>query len=172
MKTIFIHYWLRTTPKVDLEVERAILDSPTLLDKVWRMDTEGVRRSEITRLAGLIRPIPSWAIALANRSLTEDRVLAMAVSACERKAMGLLPIMIEKSKGVHRLWWLKVYSQHAEVSVDVWNALHVWLQSSSWHTEQIQTVHFLGPNQTPKMTFGDVLSWILTLYQKVGTTSK
>lgn len=43
----------------------------------------------------------------------------------------------------------------------------MWLQSDSWRTEQLQTVHFLGPNQTPRMTFGDVLSWILTLYQRV-----
>ena len=53
------------------EVERAILDNPDLLDTTWRLDSDGARRSEILRLAGLIRPVPTWAIALANRSVSE-----------------------------------------------------------------------------------------------------
>lgn len=163
----FLRHWLHQTPLVDLEVERAILDNPELLDKTWRLDTDGARRSEIIRLAGLIRPVPSWAIALANRGVVETGYWPTWLSPHAKEAVGLLPLMIEQAQEVHRLWWLKVYSQHGEVSVDVWKTLQTWLQSPSWRTEQIQTVHFLGPNQTPRMTFGDVLSWILTLHQKV-----
>ena len=163
----FLQHWLHQTPHVDLEVERAMLENPHLLDTAWRLDTEGARRSEIVRLAGLIRPVPTWAIALANRSVIETRYWPTWLSPHAKGAVGLLPMMIDHAEGVHRLWWLKVYSQHGEVSVDLWKTIQKWLQSHSWRTEQLQTVHFLGPNQTPKMTFGDVLSWILTLYQRV-----
>ena len=162
--SFFLERWIEQAPSVDLEVERAVLDSPDLLDRLWRLDVDGQRRSEIVRLAGLARPIPTWAIALAHQRIVETGYWPIWLSPHVKEASSLLSLMIETSQGGHRLWWLKIYSTHVGVSPAILRSLSQWLENPECLSERLQTVHFLGPNQTPKMTFGDVLTWILSLY--------
>ena len=97
--SFFLERWIEQGPKVDLEVERAVLDSPELLDIVWRLDVDGCRRSEIVRLAGLVRPIPTWAIALAHQWILETGYWPIWLSAHAKEASSLLSLMIETARG-------------------------------------------------------------------------
>ncbi len=161
-----IRSWLHRAPMVDRDFERIILEHPPLLDAVWELDVDGQRRSEILRLAGLSKPIPAWSIAFAQRIIQERRYWPTWLSPYAKEAGSLVSLMLEQAKGGHRLWWLKVYTQHFGVETSMWQTLCQWIETDQWKEGRTETVHFLAANQTPKVDFGDILSWMRQLQQR------
>jgi len=161
--TILLQRWIDTAPKTDLDVDRAVLDKPLVLTHLWRLDKEGLRRSEILQLSGLIRPIPHWAIAYAQRHIVQTAYWPTWLSPYTSDVSSLISYMLENSEGGDRLWWLKIYTSHMGVTLDVWESLTDWFDAGLWKEDAVRTVHFLGPNQTPKVNLGDVLSWLRSM---------
>ena len=160
---MLLQRWIDTAPKTDLDVDRAVLDKPLVLTHLWRLDKEGVRRSEILQLSGLIRPIPHWAIAYAQRHIVQTGYWPTWLSPYTSDVSSLISYMLENSEGGDRLWWLKIYTSHMGVTLDVWESLTDWFDADLWKEDAVRTVHFLGPNQTPKVNLGDVLSWLRSM---------
>ncbi len=158
---VLLQSWIASAPETDLEVERAVLDAPSLLTVLWKLDEEALRRSEILRLAGLIRPVPNWAIAFGQRQIYQHGYWPTWLSPHVPEASGLIPLMLQHSTGGHRLWWLKIYSQHVGVDASIWSEIQAWFESIGWKEAVVQMVHYLGPTQTPKVDLNDVLSWLL-----------
>ncbi len=169
---LLLQSWIDSAPEIDLEVERAVLDAPELLTKLWRLDEESVRRSEILRLAGLLRPVPTWAIAFAQRQIQQHGHWPTWLSPHVPEASGLIPWMLQDSVGGHRLWWLKVYAQHVGVDASFWSEVQTWFESIGWKDAAVQMVHYLGPNQTPKVDLNDVLSWLLWVQRSHKTVAQ
>lgn len=164
--TILLQRWIDTAPKTDLDVDRAVLDEPLILTHLWRLDKDGARRSEILQLSGLIRPIPHWAVAYAQRHIVQTGYWPTWLSPYIRDVSSLILYMLEKSVGGDRLWWLKIYTSHVGVSLDVWDSLTEWFTTELWRDDAVRTVHFLGTSQTPNVNLGDVLSWLRSMQKK------
>ena len=88
-------------------MERYLLQDVQKLSKAWRQDKKVMRRQEILRIAALQKPIPRWALSIANKQITREATWPNWLSPYGADVVFLIDDDLI-STGRNQLWWLRV----------------------------------------------------------------
>ena len=156
---MIIQQWYQDSPKIDLDVERAILQDEQLLSLLWQKDSLGQRRSELLRLAGLVTEMPYWAVVEATRLVQQEQYWPKWLSPYASETTTLVALMCSGDDIQDRLWWWRVHYHHHLNPQPIFSQC-VEALSTEFYLWSTQFVSELNPNKTPRLDGGDLLAFI------------
>lgn len=155
--------WLRHK-QYDREIEKRALLDIAFLTSLWKMDVYANRRSEIVRIAALHNPIPTWLIALARKSVLQEKRWPQWLSPFAIEAQHLVSILLETAQYLDKLWWLhclKISSKtYGPYISDILQEISVWVKQPDRLSIQMQHVYYLGDNSTPRFDALDIFNML------------
>ena len=155
-----IQEWIDTSPASDPLMERYLLQDVNKLSKAWRQDKKVMRRQEILRIAALQKPIPRWALSVANKQITRKAVWPHWLSPYGADVVFLIRQMILESSGRNQLWWLRILHRTEPWPPELIEGLREWAKKSDALEWSSRTVHALSAESTPWLDSSDMLGLI------------
>ena len=159
-----IQEWIDIAPKSDSLMERYLLQDVQKLSKAWRQDKKVMRRLEILRIAALQKPIPKWALSVANKQITRKFLWPHWLSPYGSDVIFLVRQMIIESSGRNQLWWLRVFHRSEPWPPELVQGLQEWTAEPDALDWSSRTVHALSTQSSPWLDAFDMLN-LLKEYQ-------
>ena len=153
-----IQEWIDSAPASDPLMERYLLQDVQKLSKAWRQDKKVMRRQEILRIAALQKPIPRWALSVANKQITREAVWPHWLSPYGSDVVFLIRQMILMASGRNKLWWLRVLHRSDPWPPELVQGIQDWSGDDMALEWTSRTVHALSAKSTPWLDASDMLS--------------
>jgi hypothetical protein len=153
-----IEHWITNAPHHDQDIRRALTIDSQFLAIAWKSDKKGARRREVLSIAALQKPVPRWAILVAEREVQQSTIWPHWLSPFRREVIPIVYEMVSRSSGQDRLWWIRAIHINQSWPEELIGILQDWFfqtdQPLQWKS---RTVHILSPTSTPRLDVVDIL---------------